>query len=119
FDNGVQRTNTGPNNITGSDALAFGSPTTLYGTSFDTLTKMTVDSNGVSLAGTSRFSGGSGIVFDNGLLYGASGQVISPATGAIVGTFTNAGSSAAPVIDAANGRAFFISNPGSSIQIRA
>jgi sugar lactone lactonase YvrE len=119
FDNGVQRTNTGPNNIAGSDALAFGSPTTLYGTSFDTLTTMTVDSNGVALAGTSRFSGGSGIVFDNGHLYGASGQVINPATGEIVGTFTNAGSSTAPVIDAANGRAFFISNPGSSIQIRA
>ena len=119
FDNGVQRTNTGPNNTAGSEALAFGSATTLYGTSFDTLTTMTVDSNGVSLAGTSRFSGGSGIVFDNGRVYGASGQVINPATGDFVGTFTNAGSSTAPVIDAANGRAFFISNPGSSIQIRA
>jgi len=119
FDNGVQRTNTGPNNVTGSEAIAFGSPTTLYGTVFDTLTTMTVDSNGVSLAGTSRFSGSSGIVFDNGRLYGASGQVINPATGEIAGTFTNTGSSIAPVIDAANGRAFFISNPGSNIQIRA
>ena len=119
FDNGVQRTNTGPNNTTGSDALAFASPTTLYGTSFDTLTTMTVDSNGVALAGTSRFSAGSGIVFDNGRLYGASGQVINPSTGEIVGTFTNTGSSSAPVIDSANGRAFFLSTPGSSIQIKA
>src|SRR6185369_16332700 len=88
FDNGVQRTNTGPNNIAGSDALAFGSPTTLYGASSDTLTTMSVDSNGVALAGTSRFSPGSAFVFDNGRLYGASGQVINPSTGEIVGTFT-------------------------------
>src|ERR1044072_6711150 len=65
FDNGVQRTNTAPNNFTASDSIAFGSPTTLYGTGSDTLNTMTVDSDGVTLSGAARFSTGSSVVFDN------------------------------------------------------
>jgi hypothetical protein len=119
FDNGVQRPNTGPTNFTGSNSLAFGSSATLYGIGFDTLNTMTVDSNGVTVAGTARFSGGSSIVFDNGRFYGSSGQVINAVTGDIIGTFTNFGSFSTPVIDSAKGRAFFISSQGTSLQIRS
>jgi Calx-beta domain len=119
FDNGVQRPNTGPNNFTAIDSIAFGSPTTLYGTGSDTLTTMTVDSDGVNLSGIARFSTGSSVVFDNGRFYGASGQVINAITGDIIGTFTNLGSFSTPLIDSANGRAFFISSQGSGLQIRA
>jgi hypothetical protein len=119
FDNGVQRTKMGPGHISGSDFLVFASPTTLYGNSFDGLTKMTVDNDGITVTGTAQFRPGNSMILANGLLYGASGQIINPATGAIVGTFSNVGFGAVHAIDVANNRAFFAINIGAGVQIRA
>ncbi|HYV09956.1 MAG TPA: Calx-beta domain-containing protein [Pyrinomonadaceae bacterium] len=119
FDNGVQRPNTGPGFSSGSDVLAFGSPTTLYGSSFDGVSTMTVDNNGVTVTGSTRFSAANSLIFDNGRLYGAGGQVMNPSTGDIIGTFSNVGSAVTLVIDSTNGRAFFVTPLGNSIQIRA
>ena len=122
FDNGVQRTKTG-DFFTGSSFLAFASPTTLYGDGGDGLTKMTVDSDGVMVSGSSPFNPGNAMILANGLLYGVSGQVINPSTGEIVGTFSNLGSFIAPpsphAIDMVNNRAFFAVTLGSTVQIRA
>ncbi|HEU4837008.1 MAG TPA: Calx-beta domain-containing protein [Pyrinomonadaceae bacterium] len=119
FDNGVRRTKTGPEHISGSDFLAFASSTILYGNSSDGLTKMTIANDGVTVNGTARFSPGNSMIFANGLLYGGSGQIINPTTDEIVGTFSNVGSSSSHVIDVANNRAFFAIPQGPNVQIRA
>jgi len=123
FDNFLQRTNTVPDFRSESSLLAFASPTTLYGNGGDGLTTMTVDSNGVTVSGTTPFNPGNAMVLANGLLYGSSGQVINPSTGQIAGTFTNIGasfgSSSVQAIDVVNNRAFFAVSLGSIVQIRA
>jgi sugar lactone lactonase YvrE len=109
FDNGVQRTKTGPGHINGSDFLAFVNSSKLYGSGQTGLSTMTVDATGVTVNGTVPFSVGSdGLKLNNGLLYGGGGQVLDPNTGAVVGTFTNSGSSFA--IDAPNNRIFFLAS---------
>src|SRR6185437_5380792 len=119
FDNGVQRTKTGPGHISGSDFIAFASPTTLYGNSSDGLTKMTVDNDGVTVNITAPFNPGFSMIFANGLLYGSSGQIINPTTDEIVGTFANTGFGEVHAIDVANNRAFFATSQGTGVQIRA
>jgi sugar lactone lactonase YvrE len=111
FDDGVLRPKTGPGHVDGSDMLAFASPSLLYGAAFNRLSKMSIDSSGVTVTSTAPFFSGASMVLANNLLYGASGQVIDPSTGALVGTFPGA-STGIPntfhVIDVANGRAFYL-----------
>ena len=118
FDNGVQRTKTGPGHSSGSAFLAFASPSTLYGNSFEGLTTMAVDSTGVTVTGTARFSPGFSMILADNLLYGASGQVINPSTGDLLGTF-KVNSGVIHAIDPANNRAFFLSTQGATLQLTA
>lgn len=119
FDNGVQRAKTGPGHIEGSDFISFASPTTVYGNSVDGLTKMTIANDGVTVNSTAPFSPGINMIYANGLLYGAGGQIINPSTDEIVGTFSNIPFGAAEAIDVANNRAYFAFNQGPGIQINA
>jgi sugar lactone lactonase YvrE len=130
FDNGVQRTGTGPGHIAGSDFLTFSaSASTLYGAGYDSgLSTLTVDASGVTVARTVSFSTGRGMQFVNGLLYGTNGQVINPDTGALVGTFNVLPSqfgfsSFSPLVavDAAHGKVFFLvsGTTSGSAQLRA
>lgn len=111
FDNGVQRPTTTPGHTAASDFLAFSaSPSTLYGGGFYSgLNIMTIDANGVSITSTKTFSSGSGIRFDNGRVYGSTGQVINPTTGDLEGTFSGVGSGPFTT-DSSVGRAYFITN---------
>jgi sugar lactone lactonase YvrE len=118
FDNGVQRTKTGPGHIDGADVIAFGSSSVLYGNNFQGLTTMAIDNDGVTVTGTTRFQVGNSLIFDNNRLYGSSGQVLNPATGDLVGTFSS-GFASAFAIDSANNRAFFLTGGSPSFQIRA
>ncbi|MDQ1637861.1 MAG: trimeric autotransporter adhesin [Pyrinomonadaceae bacterium] len=118
FDNGVQR----PNTASSSDVLAFSNTAaTLYGGSL--LTTMTVDVGGVTVVGTSKpFTSGNSMKFVNGLVYGASGQVIDPASGGIVGTFSGLSfSNFSPLmaVDAPNNRVFFLTGQNSNTQLTA
>jgi Calx-beta domain len=121
FDNGVQRPQTGPDHIEGSDFLVWPSGSTLYGNNFRGLTTMTVSASGVTVTDTSPFAAGSGLIFSNNLLYGSTGQVINPTTGNLVGTFAAGGFNSTHAIDAANNRAFFLVSDGggSNVQLRA
>ena len=122
FENGVQRPNAGPGHISGDDFLAFSnSPSTLYGAGYSGLSTLTVDASGVTVDSTRSFISGNGITFHNGLIYGGSGEVIDPTTGAIVGTFSRFGDfySNAMVVDPANSRVFFLAQQSSSALIRA
>jgi len=107
FDDGVRRPQTGPGHTDGSNILAFASPSLLYGSSFGSLSKMSIDNSGVTVTGRFPFSSGVEMILANNLLYGSSGQVIDPGTGSVVGTFSDA-SGDSHVIDVANGRAFFL-----------
>jgi hypothetical protein len=119
FDNGVQRPQTGPDHSSGSDFLAFASPSILYGSNDNSLATMTVDSAGITLTKTANFSGGNGLIFSNNLVYGASGQVFNPSTGGLVGTFSTGGFNTSHAIDPANNRAFFLVGQSSNIQLQA
>ncbi|HYV10130.1 MAG TPA: Calx-beta domain-containing protein [Pyrinomonadaceae bacterium] len=119
FDNGVQRAKTGPGHIDGADFLAFGSSSVLYGNSFQGVTTMTIDNTGVTVTGTTRFTVGNSLIFDNNRLYGSTGQVLNPATGELVGSFSVGGFASAHAIDSANGRAFFLLGGGPTFQIKA
>ncbi|HKG45453.1 MAG TPA: Calx-beta domain-containing protein, partial [Pyrinomonadaceae bacterium] len=121
FDNGVQRPNTGATHSEGSRSIAFASPSILYGNNFlQGLTTMSVDNSGVIVTGTSRFQGGTSMILANGLLYGSFGEVINPATGELIGTFTGSSmSEAVHAVDTVNGRVFFIVPNGSGVQLRA
>ena len=85
YDNGVQRPTTTPGHSAASDFLAFSaSPDKLYGGGFQSgLNTMTINSSGVSITSTATFAAGSSIRFDNGLVYGSSGQVINPTSGTL------------------------------------
>jgi sugar lactone lactonase YvrE len=121
FDNGVQRPNTGPGHIAGSDVIAFGSSSVLYGNSFQGLTTMAINNSGVTVTSTTPFSVGNTLVFDNNRVYGSSGQVLNPATGELVGKFSVGGFfDAIQVIDSANNRAYFLTDSGGpTVQIKA
>jgi sugar lactone lactonase YvrE len=120
FDGGVQRTNTGPGHISGSDFMTFGSSSTLYGNSFQGVTTMTIDNSGVTVTGTTSFAVGNSLIFDNNLLYGSSGQVLNPSTGDLVGAFFSPlAFGAIHAVDSANGRVFFLVGSGSDRQLRA
>ncbi|MDT5063129.1 MAG: hypothetical protein QOH63_3588, partial [Acidobacteriota bacterium] len=109
FDNGVQRTKTGPGHTAGSDFLAFSaSASKLYGGGFsDGLRTMTIDSSGVTVNSTGSFSVGARIKFDNGLVFSSTGQVINPDAGTLLGTFSGATSNAF-VPDTSAGRAYYL-----------
>ena len=122
YDNGVRRTKTQPGHINGSDFLAFSSSSsTLYGAGFSSLSKMTIDAEGITVASTAPFDSGREIVFENNLIYGSSGQVINPSTGTLVGTFSGNGFGESFALDNANGRIFFLIRDfaAGSIQIKA
>ncbi|HYV14238.1 MAG TPA: Calx-beta domain-containing protein, partial [Pyrinomonadaceae bacterium] len=106
FDNGVLRPQTGPGHTDGSDVLVFASPSLLYGSSFSSVSKMSIDNSGVTVTARFPFSSAA-MILANNLLYGSLGQVLDPGTGSIVGTFSG-GFSESHAIDVANGRAFFL-----------
>jgi sugar lactone lactonase YvrE len=119
FDNGVPRSNLGT-----GDFLAFSnSAATLYGASYATLYNMTVDINGATVNNTKVFNPGTSIEFANGLIYGASGQVIDPASGSIVGTFSSSpwfgNFSPLMAVDAANSRVYFLTGENSNAILTA
>src|SRR6185295_7629173 len=112
YDNGVQRPNVATNPSDNATCLAFGATAaTLYGSQQfgGGLKKMNVDAGGVTSAGVTSFTFAGKMQFEGGRLYSERGQVYNPATDALAGTFTNAGSGPF-VVDAAVGRAFFIVN---------
>jgi len=115
FDNGVQRPTTTPGHTVASDFLAFSaSASTLYGGGvYSGLNTMTIDANGVTITGTKTFGAGNGIRFDNGLVYGSTGQVINPTTGNLVGTFSGVGSGPFTT-DSSVSRAYFLTGSQSS-----
>jgi sugar lactone lactonase YvrE len=120
FDNGVQRAKTGPGHIDGSDFMAFGSSSVLYGNSFQGVTTMAIDNTGVTVTSTARFTAGNSLIFDNNRLYGSTGQVLNPATGDLVGRFSIGAFDAIHAIDSANNRAYFLVTTGTpTVQIRA
>jgi hypothetical protein len=109
YENGIQRTQTGPSHSVGNDYLAFSaSASKLYGTGlYSGLTTMTVDASGITVAGAVSLSAGHRIKFDNGRIYGGSGQVINPDSGTLLGTFSAATTSGF-VPDSAVGRAYYL-----------
>ncbi|HET6891966.1 MAG TPA: hypothetical protein VFH31_12765, partial [Pyrinomonadaceae bacterium] len=113
FDTGVQRPQTGPGHLAGSDFLAFSaSATKLYGGGFSgTLTTMNIDSSGVTVAGTLPFGVGARIKFNNGRIFSSIGQVIDPDAGTLLGTFSNATTNAF-VADSTVGRAYYVVGGG-------
>jgi len=115
FDHGVQRPTTTVGHIAASDFLSFSaSPNTLYGGgNFSGLNTMTIDANGISITSSKTFGAGSSIRFDNGLVYGSTGQVINPGTGALAGTFSGVGSGPFTT-DSGVGRAYFVTGSQSS-----
>ncbi len=109
YDNGVQRPNIALT-IQGPSSIAFGETAAiLYGSGGGALKKMTVDAAGVTAAGEPLPFFPGELQFEAGLLYSDRGQVYNPTTGALAGTFANAGFGPF-VVDAAAGRAFFIIN---------
>src|SRR6185295_19864791 len=78
FDNGVLRPQTGPGHTAGSDILVFASPSLLYGSDFSSLSKMSVDSSGVTVTARFPFFSSSSMILANNLLYGSIGQVLDP-----------------------------------------
>lgn len=109
FDNGVQRPQTGPGHIDGSDYLAFSATAdTLYGGGYyGGLRTMTVDGSGVTVINMTNFSVGARIKFDNGLIFSSTGQVINPQTRTLLGTFSGANSNVF-VPDSSVGRAYYL-----------
>ena len=80
---------------------------------------MSVDNDGVTVIGAVRFTAGNSMILANNLVYGASGQVLNPATGDLLGTFSGIGFNSIHTIDTVNNRAFFLTNFGSTLQLRA
>ena len=115
FDNGVQRPTTGPGHTQGSDFLAFSSSaSTLYGSGFNgALHTLSINASGVTLTNAVSFSGLK-IRFDNGRVYGSSGQVMNPVAGTLLGTFAGVGGSIFTT-EASAGRAYFLSGSQQSL----
>ena len=109
YENGVQRPNTGPGHIAGSDYIAFSaSASTLYGGGpSGGLRTMTVDVNGITPVSTGSYAVGARVKFDNGLIFSSSGQVINASSGVLLGTFLNVNTTAF-VSDSAVGRAYYL-----------
>ena len=109
FDNGVQRSQTGPGHSSGANYLAFSnSASTLYGGGiYDGLRTMTVDSNGVTDTGTRTTFAVGRVKFVGGVIYTSGGQVINAVSRSLMGTFANATTNAFAV-DANVGRAYYV-----------
>lgn len=68
--------------------LAFADANTLYGYSNGTVSQIAVNSSGGTLS--QQWNGlvsGDDIVYDSGLVYGSSGEVLNPVTGTLVGSY--------------------------------
>jgi len=74
---------------------------------------MTVNSAGVSITSSSSFSLGNAIRFDNGRVYGSTGQIVNPTGGTLVGTFSGVGSGPFTT-DSTAGRAYFLTGSQSA-----
>ncbi|HYW72638.1 MAG TPA: Calx-beta domain-containing protein [Pyrinomonadaceae bacterium] len=123
YDNGLQRPTTAPASNSGSDFLAFSAVATkLYDSgSFSGLTTLTINANGISVAGNSSVLQNGRIKFDNGLLYAVNGQVIDPDTSTLKGTFNVSGGNVSPtafVPDSTVGRAYYLVNDFSNSSVR-
>lgn len=109
FKNGVQLPLTGPGHSAGANFLAFSSsPTTLYGGGYDEgLRTMAVNDNGViDNTGNGTSFAVRGLKFENSLVFTSTGQIINPATKALLGTIPNI-STGAFVPDTATGRVLY------------
>ncbi|HEX3146257.1 MAG TPA: Calx-beta domain-containing protein [Pyrinomonadaceae bacterium] len=127
YDSGVARPNKNTGSIGGINALAFASPSLLYGyngssTSFD-LVKLDVNSNGVTgtVIGNSLISGfTNGLQFAGGRLYSQGGRVVDPTVPALAGTFqTNGIFGSTFTVDLSLHRAFYVATSGSNIILSA
>ena len=107
FDNGVPRTQSGPGDIVGAQALAFAAATKLYGGGNTHLETMTVGASGVTVTSMTSFNVGSQIKLANGRIYSSSGQVVDPDAGTLLGTFASVNTNAF-VPDPAAGRAYYL-----------
>ncbi|MDQ3712621.1 MAG: FG-GAP-like repeat-containing protein [Acidobacteriota bacterium] len=115
FDNGVQRPQTGPGHIDGSDFVAFSNTgSTLYGGGYyGGLRTMAISANGVSVLNTTSFPVGARIKFDTGTIFSSTGQVIDAASRTLLGTFSGANSQAF-IPDKSVGRAYYLVREGST-----
>ena len=114
FDNGVRRPNT--SNGAGSDIEFGASATRLYssGTGFGNgILKNAVNASGVTFESSAPGGNGGKMIFSNGLVYTANGSVIDAEAGILKGAFTGTGLTFNSImtIDAALGRAYFLSIP--------
>ncbi|HEU5092281.1 MAG TPA: hypothetical protein VFT30_06325, partial [Nitrospira sp.] len=112
FDNGVQRPNVGPSNLSGADYLAFSaSASKLYGNDpLGGIQTFTLDASGVTLGSTVAPSVFGKIKFSNGLIFTSGGHVVNPETGSVLGTFPNVitANASAFVPDTSVGRAYYL-----------
>ena len=83
FDDGIQRTKTGPGHTIGADYLAFSATASkLYGTGqFGGLQTMAIDASGVTVSSTTSLASGARIKFDGGKIFSSAGHVIDPEIG--------------------------------------
>ena len=125
YDEGVMRHTATTNPHTGSNAIEFsGTGTTLYGYNNETtefgLRKLAVTSDGVSIVqeilGVIPFD--ADIKHDAGFVYSATGRVINPESGTLLGTFAGM-STFAFVPDSSVGRIYFVNGNGSSTRLYA
>lgn len=121
YDNGVMRPTTTPGHIVASSWLAYSTPSVLYGGGNSSgLNTMTVNSSGVSVTGATAYPVGTFIELKNGLIYSARGQAVDPASGNLVGSFTNFTTSPnSMAVDTGLNKIFFASGTGGNIIISA
>ncbi|MFN2454726.1 MAG: Calx-beta domain-containing protein [Pyrinomonadaceae bacterium] len=106
FDNDVQRPTASSSYYS---YIEFAAANTLYSTtSSSELQKLSVTSQGVTLASTTRPGGSGDFRIANGRLYMPTGQVINVQTGMLVGKFSGLNYSSLVVPDPAHGRVYFL-----------
>jgi hypothetical protein len=117
FDNGVQRSKTTPDDISGPDFLAFSATESrLYSSGrYAGLQAITIDASGVAATSFIPHGGSTHNKFVNGRIYNGRGEVIDPETKTLLGAFPGVVESLfayAPVnvfvIDAVAGRAYYL-----------
>ena len=76
------------------------------------LSRFSLNSNGVTSLGTTSIIGGGASIYSGGRLYLASGQILEPESGNLIGTFTgsNINGTTAFTIDQNVGRAYFLTS---------
>lgn len=126
YEAGVQMPNATPRH-TGSNVIEVSATATrLYGYNNETtefgFRRMDIDASGVSVLDvtTGLFSGfGVDIVFDGGLIYASTGQVVDPEARTLVGRYPGIGFGSLVRPDCTVGRTFFLTGSGTTRTIQA